>query len=154
MRHSTILSRMSKNRLVDRSPCRLTKLPYSWVECVCLVYLFMVLKVPSAVREQRRLYLQRFLGNSAYGAEAVNIVALFKLLILFSRLVPPQTPEAVDPLVKAHLEKEFSKLQSKNKLTVESLHGGKPWVADHRHWNYQAAKRATKVFHLRSSFDI
>jgi len=36
-------------------------------------------------------------------------------------------------------------LGSKNKLTVESLHGGRPWVADHRHWNYEAAKRATKV---------
>jgi Cys-Gly metallodipeptidase DUG1 len=61
------------------------------------------------------------------------------------RLVPPQTPEAVDPLVIAHLQKEFAKLGSKNKLTVESLSGGKPWVADHRHWNYEAAKRATKA---------
>jgi len=63
------------------------------------------------------------------------------------RLVPPQTPEAVDPLVKAHVEKEFAKLRSKNKLTVESLHGGKPWVADHRHWNYEAAKKATKAIY-------
>jgi Cys-Gly metallodipeptidase DUG1 len=61
------------------------------------------------------------------------------------RLVPPQTPEAVDPLVVAHLEREFAKLRSKNKLTVEGLHGGKPWVADHRHWNYEAAKKATKA---------
>jgi Cys-Gly metallodipeptidase DUG1 len=61
------------------------------------------------------------------------------------RLVPPQTPDNVDPLVIAHLEKAFAKLESKNKLTVESLHGGKPWVADHRHWNFEAAKKATKV---------
>jgi len=61
------------------------------------------------------------------------------------RLVPPQTPEAVDPLVKAHLEREFAKLRSKNKLTVEGLGAGKPWVADHRHWNFEAAKRATKA---------
>ena len=45
----------------------------------------------------------------------------------------------------AHLEKAFAALKSKNKLTVEDLHGGKPWVADHRHWNFEAAKRATKV---------
>ena len=25
------------------------------------------------------------------------------------------------------------------------MHGGKPWVTDHRHWNFEAAKRATKV---------
>jgi hypothetical protein len=61
------------------------------------------------------------------------------------RLVPPQTPERVDPLVIAYLESEFAKLNSKNKLTVESLHGGKPWVADVNHWNFEAAKAATRV---------
>jgi Cys-Gly metallodipeptidase DUG1 len=61
------------------------------------------------------------------------------------RLVPPQTPEAVEPLVNAYLLAEFAKLNSRNKLKVENLHGGRPWVADHRHWNYEAAKRATEV---------
>jgi len=60
-------------------------------------------------------------------------------------LVPPQTPDNIDPLVIAHLEEAFAKLQSKNVLTVENLHGGKPWVTDHRHWNFEAAKKATKV---------
>ncbi|KAF8895856.1 hypothetical protein CPB84DRAFT_1848192 [Gymnopilus junonius] len=49
------------------------------------------------------------------------------------------------PLVIAHLEKAFAAIGSKNKLTVENLHGGKPWVADHRHWNFEAAKKATKA---------
>jgi Cys-Gly metallodipeptidase DUG1 len=48
-------------------------------------------------------------------------------------------------LVIAHLEKAFAALKSKNKLNVEGMHGGKPWVTDHRHWNFEAAKRATKV---------
>lgn len=60
-------------------------------------------------------------------------------------LVPPQTPEAVAPLVFAHLESEFAKLNTKNKMTIEDLHGGKPWVADINHWNYAAAIRATIV---------
>lgn len=24
------------------------------------------------------------------------------------------------------------------------MHGGKPWIADHKHWNYEAAIQATK----------
>jgi len=59
------------------------------------------------------------------------------------RLVPPQTPESVDPLVIQYIQDEFRKLKTKSKLEIESLHGGKPWVADHNHWNYEAAKRAT-----------
>lgn len=61
------------------------------------------------------------------------------------RLVPPQTPASVTPLVTSYLESEFAKLGSKNKLEVELLHDGKPWVADWRHWNYTAAMEATKV---------
>lgn len=48
-------------------------------------------------------------------------------------------------LVFSHLESEFAKLNSKNKMTIEDLHGGKPWVADINHWNYEAAIRATQV---------
>ena len=59
--------------------------------------------------------------------------------------MPPQTPEKVIPLVNAHLESEFAKLNSKNKMQVEYLHGGKPWVADVRHWNFEAAKKAIEV---------
>lgn len=43
------------------------------------------------------------------------------------------------------MEQEFAKLNSKNKLKIENLHGGKPWVADYKHWNYEAATRATEV---------
>lgn len=59
--------------------------------------------------------------------------------------MPPQTPDLVNPLVITYLESEFAKLNSKNKLTIESLHGGKPWVADVNHWNFEAAKAATRV---------
>ena len=84
--------------------------------------------------------------EGAFSAPGAKTVIPAKVSGKFSiRLVPPQTPEAVDPLVIDHLNKAFAKLGSKNKLTVENLHGGKPWVADHRHWNFEAAKKATKV---------
>ncbi|KAL4071809.1 hypothetical protein J3A83DRAFT_4358217 [Scleroderma citrinum] len=66
------------------------------------------------------------------------------------RLVPPQTPENVIPLVNAYLESEFAKLNSKNKMTVEYLHGGKPWVADVKHWNFEAAKRAVEAIYKKT----
>ncbi|KIJ16291.1 hypothetical protein PAXINDRAFT_168450 [Paxillus involutus ATCC 200175] len=61
------------------------------------------------------------------------------------RLVPPQTPELVIPLVTQYIQSEFAKLNSKNKMSVEYLHGGKPWVADVNHWNFEAAKRAIET---------
>ena len=61
------------------------------------------------------------------------------------RIVPPQTPALIEPLVIAYVEQEFAKLNSKNKLTIENLHGGEPWVADYKHWNYEAASRATEA---------
>lgn len=84
--------------------------------------------------------------EGAFSAPGAKTVIPAKVAGKFSiRLVPPQTPEAVDPLVFAHLEKAFAALGSKNKLSVENLHGGKPWIADHRHWNFEAAKKATKA---------
>lgn len=44
------------------------------------------------------------------------------------RLVPDMTPENVDVLVIKYLKDEFSKLGTKSKLSVENLHGGKPWL--------------------------
>jgi hypothetical protein len=64
---------------------------------------------------------------------------------MLARLVPPQTPDAVNPLVHKYLEAEFAKLRSKNTLRVECLHDGRPWVADHTHANFAAAARATKA---------
>jgi len=66
------------------------------------------------------------------------------------RLVPPQTPEKVDPLVIAYLKAEFAKLNSKNTLHIENLHGGKPWVENFKHWNYEAAKKATEAVYKKT----
>jgi len=69
-------------------------------------------------------------------------------------LVPPQTPENINPLVVSYLEAEFAKLNSKNTLDIESLHGGKPWVENINHWNYEAAKKATEVCTFLVVFDL
>lgn len=61
------------------------------------------------------------------------------------RLVPPQTPDNVDPLVIKYLSTEFAKLGSKNTIMVENCGSGKPWVENYKHWNYEAAHRATEV---------
>jgi hypothetical protein len=62
-----------------------------------------------------------------------------------SSLVPPQTPENVTPLVEKYINEEFAKLGSKSKMTIEYFHGGKPWLADYKHWSFEAAHRATEV---------
>lgn len=61
------------------------------------------------------------------------------------RLVPPQTPASIAALVVKHVEEEFAKLNSKNTLKIELVGGGMPWVEDYKHWNYEAARRATEV---------
>jgi len=66
------------------------------------------------------------------------------------RLVPPQTPEDITSKVIPYIESEFAKLETKNTLKVEFLHGGKPWVADADHWNYVAAKKATEAVYRQT----
>ncbi|ESK84268.1 glutamate carboxypeptidase [Moniliophthora roreri MCA 2997] len=84
-----------------------------------------------------------------YGAGGKTVIPA-KVSGKFSiRLVPPQTPENVNPLVKKYIESEFAKLGTKNKCTLETDHGGKPWVADINHWNFEAAKAATRAVYKK-----
>jgi len=66
------------------------------------------------------------------------------------RLVPNMTPENVNTLVLRHLQEEFAKLRTKSTLKIESLHGGKPWLADPNHWNYRAAIKATETVYKKT----
>ena len=103
----------------------------------------MASKAHFQVSAPRQSSQPKLVGNSASGS------FIFALITAppdhFHRLVPPQTPELVCPLVNAYIHSEFAKLNSKNTLVVEELHGGKPWVADFKHWNYEAAIKATEV---------
>ena len=68
--------------------------------------------------------------------------------------MPPQTPELVDPIVIDHLKKAFAALRSKNTLSIDKPRGGKPWVTDHRHWNFEAAKKATDLMREGGSIPV
>ncbi|KAG7095694.1 hypothetical protein E1B28_006408 [Marasmius oreades] len=84
-----------------------------------------------------------------YGTGAKTVIPA-KVIGKFSiRLVPPQTPDNVEPLVRKYIESEFAKLGSKNTCVLEPEHGGKPWVGDINHWNYEAAKAATRAVYGR-----
>jgi len=89
--------------------------------------------------------------EGAFSAPGAKTVIPAKVSGKFSiRLVPNQTPDAVNKLVVQYLNDEFAKLSSKNKLEIEPLHGGQPWVDDPSHWNYQAAKRATETIYKKT----
>ncbi|KAG8948396.1 hypothetical protein FRC04_009766 [Tulasnella sp. 424] len=89
--------------------------------------------------------------EGAFSAPGAKTVIPAKVAGKFSiRLVPNMTPDNVDPLVITFLQAEFAKLNSKNKLEVENLHGGKPWVADPNHWNYVAAIKATETVYKKT----
>ncbi|KAI9137966.1 hypothetical protein BKA69DRAFT_1031908 [Paraphysoderma sedebokerense] len=69
------------------------------------------------------------------------------------RTVPNQTPDEIKTKVVNYLQSEFAKLGSKNKISIEALHGGKSWVADVNHYNYVAgAKAIEKVFKVKPDF--
>ncbi|KAF9242269.1 CNDP dipeptidase [Melanogaster broomeanus] len=63
------------------------------------------------------------------------------------RLVYPQTPDIITPLVTDFLKAEFAKLQSKNTMQVVYEGGGLPWLGDRGHWNFKAADDATQAVH-------
>lgn len=60
------------------------------------------------------------------------------------RLVPSQTPDKIDALVKEYLEKLHKESGSANTLTVISEHGGKPWLSDYSDDNFQSGRNAVK----------
>ncbi|KAI0643923.1 CNDP dipeptidase [Trametes meyenii] len=89
--------------------------------------------------------------EGAFGGPGAKTVIPSSVAGKFSiRLVPPQTPENVEPLVVKHIESEFAKLGTKNRLKVEHMGGGRSWAADYKHWNYEAARRATEAVYRRS----
>ncbi len=53
------------------------------------------------------------------------------------RIVPNQTPDEVESKVKSYLEKRWKERGSVNKMKVSMGHGGRPWVSDVNHANYQ-----------------
>jgi len=81
--------------------------------------------------------------EGAFSGPGAKTVIPAKVTGKFSlRLVPHQDPQKIEALVKDHIEKEFQKLNSPNKMELSMLHGAKAWVSDPHHPNYQAACKA------------
>lgn len=83
--------------------------------------------------------------EGAFSEPGTKTVIPAKIIGKFSlRLVPDMTPAKVNELVEAYVQSEWKKLGSKNTLHLEAEHGGKPWLADPNHWNYEAAAKAVQ----------
>ncbi|XP_041471586.1 cytosolic non-specific dipeptidase-like [Lytechinus variegatus] len=63
------------------------------------------------------------------------------------RIVPNQTPDEVNKLVIAHLNKVHADTGSPNIMKASSYHGGECWLSDPSHPHYQAGIKATKRVH-------
>ena len=80
-----------------------------------------------------------FAGGGAKTVIPSKVIGKFSL-----RLVPDQDPARIEKVVKQHLECEFAKLGSPNKMQVELIHGAKAWLSSPKHPNYEAAAAATR----------
>lgn len=83
--------------------------------------------------------------EGAFSEAGTKTVIPAKVIGKFSlRLVPDMTPDKVVELVEKYVQSEWKKIGSKNTLKLDAEPGGKPWLADPNHWNYEAAIRATE----------
>ena len=63
------------------------------------------------------------------------------------RIVPNMHPHKVEELVRAHVNKEYEKLNSPNKINLIVDKAGFPWFRDPNTPNFQAAAKATVRVH-------
>lgn len=70
------------------------------------------------------------------------------------RLVPNQTPDQIEKSVRTYLEERFATRNSPNQMRVLNEHGGKPWMADPNHPNFQAAVKATQYVYNMTPYLI
>lgn len=86
--------------------------------------------------------------EGAFSDKGAKTVIPGKVVGKFSiRLVPYQDPKQIEEAVADHITKEFTKLNSPNKMSVDMIHGSKAWLSDPHHPNFEAAARAiNKVY--------
>lgn len=83
--------------------------------------------------------------EGAFSEPGAKTVVPAKVIGKFSiRIVPNQTPEQVEKVVLAYLNKKWAERGSLNTMRASLYHGGKPWVADHKNENYRAGAAATR----------
>uniref|UniRef100_A0A1I7YS90 M20_dimer domain-containing protein n=1 Tax=Steinernema glaseri TaxID=37863 RepID=A0A1I7YS90_9BILA len=86
--------------------------------------------------------------EGAFSGPGAKTVIPSKVIGKFSiRTVPDMEPKAVDELVLKYLNDLWAQRGSPNAFKPVALQGGRPWVAEHDHPNFEAGKRAIqKVF--------
>merc|ERR1712233_179901 len=84
--------------------------------------------------------------QGAFSDAGAKTVIPRKVIGKFSiRIVPDQTPEGVEKTVVDYCNKVWGKRGSPNKMTASMFHGGRCWVSDPDHPNYEAGIKATKM---------
>mmetsp|Transcript_25079 Transcript_25079/g.59193 ORF Transcript_25079/g.59193 Transcript_25079/m.59193 type:complete len:520 (-) Transcript_25079:57-1616(-) len=84
--------------------------------------------------------------EGAFSGKGAKTVIPKKVIGKFSlRLVPDQDPKEIEKLVRIHLENEFEKLKSPNKMEIELNHGAHAWLSNPKHPNFEAAARAIEI---------
>lgn len=85
------------------------------------------------------------------GAKTVipaNVIGKFSI-----RTVPNMDIAKTNDCVAKYVQDQFAKLKSKNSMQVFPQHSGKWWLASPRHWNFEAASKATQlVWNVKPDF--
>ncbi|KAF2477056.1 CNDP dipeptidase [Lindgomyces ingoldianus] len=110
-----------------------------------------------ANKDQALMHKMRYPSISLHGIEGAfytpgaKTVIPAKVIGKFSiRTVPNMEIDDVTKLIQKHVEEEWAKLNSKNKMKFNVVHCGKWWVEDPKHWNYTAAAKAVeRVFGVK-----
>ncbi|XP_060068837.1 cytosolic non-specific dipeptidase-like [Ylistrum balloti] len=83
--------------------------------------------------------------EGAFSDTGAKTVIPRKVIGKFSlRLVPNQTPDEIERLVREHVEQKFKERNSPNQMKLTMGHGGKPWVSDYNDPNFVAGINAMK----------
>lgn len=83
--------------------------------------------------------------HGAFSEGGAKTVIPMKVTGKFSiRIVPNMTPESVEKVAVAYLNKMWAKRGSPNDMKASMFHGGRCWVTDPHHPHYQAGARAIK----------
>jgi len=84
--------------------------------------------------------------QGAFSDPGAKTVIPRKVIGKFSvRIVPNQTPEIVEKVVIDYCNKIWATRKSTNKMKASMFHGGRCWLSDPDHPNYQAGSKATKM---------
>ncbi|KAK3326981.1 hypothetical protein B0T19DRAFT_449442 [Cercophora scortea] len=92
--------------------------------------------------------------EGAFSAPGAKTVIPAKVTGKFSiRTVPNMEVDKTNAAVYKHVEEAFAKLKSKNTMKVWAQHTGNWWVASPKHWNFNAAAKATeRVWGMKPDF--